>query len=49
MNVTHTESMVCLHRGHIFAGETVGCVGDEHARLADGAVADDDAFDRSTG
>lgn len=32
-----------------YGGEGIAGVGDEHARLSDGAVADGDAFDESRG
>lgn len=37
------------HCGHIFTGKTVRCVGDEHAGLADRSVANDHAFDGTSG
>ena len=38
-----------LHSGHVFSGETVRRIGDEHARLANGSVANDNALDGTAG
>ncbi len=46
---TFSQKVQDAHRWDIFTGKLVGRVGDEQARLADGAVPNDDTFDRMHG
>ena len=45
MKFQKTYSVIIENCRHIFAGELIGCVGDQQASLTHGSIADNDALD----